>query len=265
MAVVLFPAQRYRTVMAVILSLAWLSSVQSPDRLGRGGGGGTWGTIQRRSSSRLFSRRPLWAVLEWDVHSLTLSIQHFLCRPWCRPPSKVPWKMILETVVECDVSEPSEFPSFDSWEKRLLRAHKEVDSAPLPVVEVICWSHRVVGHLLVIPSRWSPACFSLRDTVLLWLSFCFSLRGTVLLWLSFCFSLRVTVLLRLSFCFSFRGTVLLWLSFCFSHRSMPLWWLSFCFSLGGTALLWLSFCFSLRDMVLWWLVISANTWFPTSN
>ena len=25
-----------------------------------------------------------------EVHSLTLSIQHFLCPPWCRSPSKVP-------------------------------------------------------------------------------------------------------------------------------------------------------------------------------
>ena len=27
--------------------------------------GGTWGTIQQRSSSRLFCTRPLWAVLAW--------------------------------------------------------------------------------------------------------------------------------------------------------------------------------------------------------
>ena len=31
-----------------------------------------------------------------DVHSLMLSIQHFLCRPRRRPPSKVPRRMVLE-------------------------------------------------------------------------------------------------------------------------------------------------------------------------
>ena len=31
-----------------------------------------------------------------DVHSLTLSIQHFLCRPRRRLPSNVPWRMVLE-------------------------------------------------------------------------------------------------------------------------------------------------------------------------
>ena len=31
-----------------------------------------------------------------DVHPLTLSIQHFLCRPRRRPPSKVPRWMVLE-------------------------------------------------------------------------------------------------------------------------------------------------------------------------
>ena len=31
-----------------------------------------------------------------DVHSLMLSIEHFLCRLRCRPPFKVPWVMVLE-------------------------------------------------------------------------------------------------------------------------------------------------------------------------
>ena len=30
-----------------------------------------------------------------NVHSLMLSIQHFLCQPRRRPPSKVPWRMIV--------------------------------------------------------------------------------------------------------------------------------------------------------------------------
>ena len=48
----------------------------SPDRLHRRGEGGT-GTIQQRSSSSLFYRRPLWAVLAWARMS-TL---------WCCPSS----------------------------------------------------------------------------------------------------------------------------------------------------------------------------------
>ena len=31
-----------------------------------------------------------------DVHSFTLSIWHSLCWPLCRPPFKVPWRMVLE-------------------------------------------------------------------------------------------------------------------------------------------------------------------------
>ena len=31
-----------------------------------------------------------------DAHSFMLSIQHFLCQPRCRPPSKVPRSMVLE-------------------------------------------------------------------------------------------------------------------------------------------------------------------------
>ena len=36
------------------------------------------------------------SAMSEDVHSLTLSIQHFLCRPRRRPLSKVPWSMLLE-------------------------------------------------------------------------------------------------------------------------------------------------------------------------
>ena len=60
---------------------------------------GTWAMIQQRSSSSLFYRTPLQAVLAWTGMStlfLMLFIQHFLCRPRRRPPSKVPWRMVLE-------------------------------------------------------------------------------------------------------------------------------------------------------------------------
>ena len=64
---------------------------------GCGGGGGLEGR---------FSRYPLPVFSAGDpgeqfwhgqgVHSLMLSIMHFLCRPRRRPPSKVPWRMVLE-------------------------------------------------------------------------------------------------------------------------------------------------------------------------
>ena len=41
-----------------------------------------------------------------DVHSLTLSIQHFLCLPQRRPPSKVPWGRVLERL-SCRVTCPN--------------------------------------------------------------------------------------------------------------------------------------------------------------
>ena len=34
-----------------------------------------------------------------DIHSLTLSIQHFLCWPQHHPPSKVLWRMVLEMML----------------------------------------------------------------------------------------------------------------------------------------------------------------------
>ena len=36
-----------------------------------------------------------------DVHSLMLSIQHFLCPPRRRPPSMVPWRMFFGEAVTC--------------------------------------------------------------------------------------------------------------------------------------------------------------------
>ena len=65
-----------------------------------------------------------------DVHSLTLSIQHFLC------PSQrhhtlqgVTRDDFGEAVAACDMPEPCKFPSLDSCQKRLLWVQKEVDLA----------------------------------------------------------------------------------------------------------------------------------------
>ena len=50
------------------------------------------GMIQQRSSSSLFLQEALVSSsgMGRDVHSLMLSVQHFLCWPWRHPPPKVP-------------------------------------------------------------------------------------------------------------------------------------------------------------------------------
>ena len=70
-----------------------------------------------------------------DVHSLMLSIQHFLCRPRRRLPSKVaPRNGFGEAVVARAMSEPGKFLSLDSCQKRFLWTHREVDLVAHPVV-----------------------------------------------------------------------------------------------------------------------------------
>ena len=66
-----------------------LSSLQSLDRLGH------WGNMRDDSAEILFQSFLKEAFvsssgLGRNVHSLTFSVQRFLCQPRCRPPSKVP-------------------------------------------------------------------------------------------------------------------------------------------------------------------------------
>ena len=73
-----------------------------------------------------------------NVHFSMLSIQHFLCRPQRRPPSKVPRKNGFgEAVVACDTPELCKFPSLDSCQKTFPWTYKEVDVAPHPVVGLV--------------------------------------------------------------------------------------------------------------------------------
>ena len=44
--------------------------------------------------------------------------------------------MVLERLA-CDMPEPRKCPSFDSYQKRFLRTHKEVDLAPHPVLGLV--------------------------------------------------------------------------------------------------------------------------------
>ena len=63
-----------------------------------------------------------------DVHSLMLSILHFLCRLQHRSPSKMPWRMVLERLswrVTCP--NHASFPLLDSFQKCFLWTHKEVE------------------------------------------------------------------------------------------------------------------------------------------
>ena len=89
-------------------------SVQSLDQLGH------WGYIRDDSAEILFQSFLQEVLVSSscmgrDVHSLMLSFQHFLCRPQRRPPSKVPWRMVLERgFVVCDMLELCKFLSLDS-------------------------------------------------------------------------------------------------------------------------------------------------------
>ena len=74
------------------------------------------------------------------VHSLMLSIQHFLRQPWHHPPSKMPWRMVLERL-SWHVNAQT-MPVSVSWQSpaSFLWTHKEVDLTP----------HRVVGLVLQV-------------------------------------------------------------------------------------------------------------------
>ena len=76
------------------VSLTRISSVQSLDRLGR------WKDTMDDSAEILFQSFLQEALVSSpgmgrDVHSLMLSILHFLCRLWCRPPRKTPRRMVF--------------------------------------------------------------------------------------------------------------------------------------------------------------------------
>ena len=71
-----------------------------------------------------------------DVHSLRVSIQHFLCLPRRLPPSILK-NGFGEAVVACDMPEPCEFSFPDSCQKRFLWTNKEIDLAPHPVVGLV--------------------------------------------------------------------------------------------------------------------------------
>ena len=61
---------------------------------------GTWGTIQQRSffQSLLYEALVNSSGMGRDGHSLMVSSRHFLCGSRRRPPSKAPWRVVLERV-----------------------------------------------------------------------------------------------------------------------------------------------------------------------
>ena len=93
------------------------------------------------------------------VHSLLLSIQHFLCPPRRRPPSNSALKECFgEAVVACDMLESCSFRPLDSCQKRFLWVHKEVDLAVHPAV-VLCLGRRC-EEVSLVTSFWKPGSFS---------------------------------------------------------------------------------------------------------
>ena len=97
--------------------------------------GGTWGTIKLRSSSGLFWRRPLWAVLAqagmstlwWCPSSISSAAHPPTCpEGWFWRGCRGLWHARTMKV-----------PSLDSCQKRLQWAHKEVDLAPHRIVDLV--------------------------------------------------------------------------------------------------------------------------------
>ena len=67
--------------------------------------GGTWGTIQQRSSSSLFCRRPLWAVLVWAGMSIFDAVHQAFPLPYHSVQGALK-DGFGEAVVECDMPKP---------------------------------------------------------------------------------------------------------------------------------------------------------------
>ena len=89
-----------KSVMKFNVSHVGRCSVQSLHRLGR------LGDMRDDSAEILFQSFLQGALVNSygmgrDVHSLLLSIQHFLCRPRHCTPSKVPYTMILQRLTWC--------------------------------------------------------------------------------------------------------------------------------------------------------------------
>ena len=98
-----------------------VSSVQSSHRLGRGGGGGTWHTIQQiLFQCFLHSAVVSSSGMGRDVSSLILSTT---ASPTLQGSLEDGSR---EDLLACDMPEPCKFPSFCSCQERFLRTHKEV-------------------------------------------------------------------------------------------------------------------------------------------
>ena len=72
-----------------------------------------------------------------DVHSLMLSIQHFLADHVVTHPPSCPEGWFGGAVMACKMPKPCKFPSIDSCQKQFLWTHKEVDLALHPVIGLV--------------------------------------------------------------------------------------------------------------------------------
>ena len=79
-----------------------------------------------------------------DVHSLMLSIRHYICRPALHLPTTASSTLqgalkdgFGEAVLACDMPESCKFQSLDGCQKRSLGTHKKVDLGLHPVVGLV--------------------------------------------------------------------------------------------------------------------------------
>ena len=94
--------------------------------------GETWRTIQQRSSSSRYYRRPFWVVLAW------VRISFDVVHPVCSLPTTASPTFqdsledgFEETVVAWGMPKPCKFPSLDSYQKGFQSIYKNTDLAPV--------------------------------------------------------------------------------------------------------------------------------------
>ena len=92
--------------------------------------GGTWRTIQLRSSSSLFCRRPVRAVLAWAGMSTLIVHPAFPLPTTSALTLQGALKDGFGKDVAYDMLKPCKVPSLGSFHMRFLWNHKEVDLAP---------------------------------------------------------------------------------------------------------------------------------------
>ena len=84
-----------------------------------------------------------------DLHCLMLPIQHFLCWPWCCPPSKVPWRIVLERLSWC-------VTCWNHVSFRLLTVARRGSCRPTRKLILLCTQSLVLCNTFSFPSKFKP-------------------------------------------------------------------------------------------------------------